>query len=191
MHGRPPGPDVVLGFRQLRERDSGMRARSMADREANSEQWVVWNGSMGILDMVQIGLVVQGENGRSACLAPPYDVVGPFSLDELETQGRVAFGACLVMSRAKWKEDQDELRLEGRKQRRAFQVRWESDDEDDSEEREALNLPMEGPLEPSEINAAFRKLAKSAHPDAGGSDEAYRRIAEARDALLAQFSGVS
>jgi hypothetical protein len=165
-----------------------MRARGMADREADTEQWVVWNGSMGILDMVSIDRAEQDKDGRSAFLAPPYDVVGPFSLDELETQGRIAFGACLVMSRAKWKEDQHDLRIEGRKKRRAFMIQPIDDDRD---RRKALNLPIDGPLELSEINAAFRKLAKSAHPDAGGSDETYRRIAEARDALLAQFSGVS
>jgi curved DNA-binding protein CbpA len=39
-------------------------------------------------------------------------------------------------------------------------------------------------LTASDVNAAFRQLAKTAHPDGGGSDEDYRRIVEARDALL-------
>ena len=55
-----------------------------------------------------------------------------------------------------------------------FQLNFDGDDQ---ERREVLNLPMEGSLKPSEINAAFRRLAKTAHPDAGGSDEHYRRIA--------------
>ena len=50
---------------------------------------------------------------------------------------------------------------------------------------------MEGALKPSEINAAFRRLAKIAHPDAGGSDEQYRSITDARDALLEQFASAS
>ncbi|MFG1373371.1 J domain-containing protein [Xanthobacter oligotrophicus] len=156
----------------------------------DKEQWVVWNGSLGVLDTVTIGLVEQGADGRSACLAPPYGVVGPFSLDELEATGRIAFGECLVMSRARWQQDQVELRIEARKKRQAFLSRLNLDD-DDKEHREALDLPTEGALKPSEINAAFRRLAKSAHPDAGGSDERYRRIAEARDALLDQFAGAS
>jgi len=112
--------------------------------------------------------------------------VGPFSLDELETRGRIAFGACLVMSRERWREDQVELRREGQEKRRAFLLRldWGGDER---ERREILNLPANGALEPSDINAAFRRLAKTAHPDAGGSDELYRRIAEARDALLERF----
>jgi hypothetical protein len=163
-----------------------MKARGMADKE----EWVVWNGSLGILDTVTIGQIEEGDGGRTAFLAPPYGVVGPFSLDELETRGRIAFGACLVMSRQRWRDDQVELRREAREKRRAFLFRPEFDD-DDQEHREALNLPMEGALKPSEISAAFRRLAKTAHPDAGGSDERYRRIAEARDALLEHFAGAA
>jgi len=139
-----------------------MKARGMTDKE----EWVIWNGSLGILDMATVGHIRDGEGGRRASLAPPYDVVGPFSLDELEARGRIAFGECLVMSRRRWQEDQVGLRLEAR-------------------------VPLEGALKPSEINAAFRRLAKTAHPDAGGSDEHYRRIAEARDALLKQFESAS
>ncbi|ATQ70320.1 MULTISPECIES: hypothetical protein [Methylosinus] len=159
---------------------------------ADKEEWVVWNGSLGVLDKVAIGRVEAGEAGRMAYLADPYGVVGPFSLDELEREGRIAFGACFVMSSQRWKEDQVELRLQGRAQRRAYQARFSfDDDEDDQEHRKALNLPLEGDLDPAEIRAAFRREAKTAHPDAGGSDEQYRLIAEARDALLEQFAGVS
>jgi hypothetical protein len=152
---------------------------------ADKEQWVIWNGSMGVLDMATLGRIEEGDGGRSAFLAPPYDVVGPFSLDELETRGRIAFGECLVMSRRRWQEDQVELRVEAQNRRRAFLSRPRF--EDGRAHREVLNLPMEGALDPSQINAAFRRLAKTAHPDAGGSDEHYRRVAQARDALLAQF----
>jgi hypothetical protein len=161
-----------------------MKARGMTQKE----EWFVWNGSIGILDTVKIGVVEHGEGGRSAYLAPPYDVVGPFSLDELETRGRIAFGACLVMSRERWREDQAELRREGLEKRRALLLRLEFGD-DERESREILDLPADGALNPSDINAAFRRLAKTAHPDAGGSDELYRRIAEARDALLDRFAG--
>jgi hypothetical protein len=148
-----------------------------------NEQVVVWNGSMGVLDMATIGRIEHGEGGRVAYLAPPYEVVGPFSLDDLEAQGRVAFAACLVMSRQRWQEDQVELRMEAREKRRALYAQFEGVT-DQRAHRETLELPKDGPLKTSEINAAFRKLAKSAHPDAGGSDEDYHRIVKARDALL-------
>ncbi len=165
--------------------NSCMKARGMTDKE----QWVIWNGSLGILDMATIGHVEDGEGGSRAFLAPPYDVVGPFSLDELKMRGRIAFGECRVMSRRRWQQDQIELRLEAREKRRALLFRLGLNN-DDREHREALNLPIEGELEPSQINAAFRRLAKTAHPDAGGSGEHYRRIAQARDALLEQFESV-
>ncbi len=155
----------------------------------DKEEWVVWNGLLGILDTVTIGLIEEGEGGRRACLAPPYGVVGPFSLDELEARGRIAFGACLVMSRRRWQEDQDDLRREALEKRRAALFKLDFDD--DQEYREVLNLPMEGALEAAEINAAFRRAAKTAHPDAGGSDEDYRSITDARDALLRQYASLS
>ncbi|MFY9657762.1 MAG: J domain-containing protein [Methylocystis sp.] len=152
-----------------------------------NEQVVVWNGSMGVLDMATIGHIEPSEGGRLAYLAAPYEVVGPFSLDELEAQGRIAFAACLVMSRQKWQEDQVELRMEAMEKRRALYAQFEGVT-DQRAHREALELPREGALKPSEINAAFRKLAKTAHPDAGGSDEDYHRIVDARDALLELFA---
>ena len=159
--------------------DIGTEARGMG----NLDEWVVWNGSMGILDMVTMGRIEHGEAGRSAWLAAPYDVVGPFSLDELETQGSIAFGACHVLSHRKWKEDQVELRMEARKKRRSWSMTF-LDESGQNEHRIVLNLPDDGDLTASQINAAFRQLAKTSHPDAGGSNENYIRLTEARDALL-------
>lgn len=163
-----------------------MKAPGMTTTEAKKEEWVIWNGSLGVLDMVTIGRIESGDTGRSAFLDSPYGVVGPFSLDELETHGRIAFGECLVMSRVRWQQDQVELRQEAMEKRRAMLARMNFGF-DDREHRETLNLPLEGELQASEINAAFRRLAKTAHPDAGGSSEEYRRITEARDALIEIF----
>jgi hypothetical protein len=162
-----------------------MKARGMLDKE----QWVIWNGSLGVLDVATVGRVEDGEGGRRAFLARPYGFVGPFSLDELKMRGRIAFGECLVMSRQRWQEDQVELRIEARMKRRV--LLFQPDLEGDREHRESLDLPIKGVLEPPQINAAFRRLAKTAHPDAGGSTDAYRRISDARDALLAQVSSAS
>jgi hypothetical protein len=159
-----------------------MKVRGMTAKQ----EWVIWNGSLGVLDMVTIGLIETGEDGRRAFLAAPYGVVGPFSLDELETEGRITFGACMVMSRQRWQDDQVELRREAQELRRRQMFRLDPDDEQDY--REVLNLPAKGALQAAEINSAFRRLAKSAHPDAGGTNEEYHRITEARDALLKLFA---
>jgi hypothetical protein len=185
-------PPAVPLPRTLSHKNRGRRLlmrESAARMTDKKEEWVVWNGSLGVLDTVTIGRIEDGEGGRMAFLAPPYGVVGPFSLDELEAKGRIAFGACLVMSRLRWKEDQAELRREAQEKRRQMMFRLDFDD--DQEYREVLNLPSEGTLQASDINSAFRRLAKTAHPDAGGSNEDYRRITEARDGLLRQYASAS
>lgn len=166
----------------------------------DKEQWVIWNGLSGILAMVTVGRVEPGAGGRSAWLDPPFDMVGPFSLDELETVGRIAFAACLVMSRQRWQDDQVTLRRDAYERRRAAQERrheeqarfdrgrrrHRSNDQpfDERQLRETLNLPIDGKLESSQIKTAYRRLAQKAHPDVGGSHEQFVRITQARNALL-------
>lgn len=171
---------------------------------SDEEEWVIWNGAHGLVTMVTIGQIEVGTDGRNAWLDEPFDMVGPFSLDELETQGRIAFAACIVMSRQRWQDDQVELRRESLEIRRATEQRinekferlygghgWHQDKRkpfDERQHRETLNLPIDGKLESSQIKAAFRRLAQKAHPDAGGSNEQFVRITEARNALLEYIS---
>jgi hypothetical protein len=173
-------------------------------RFADKEEWVIWNGSYGIVTMATIGRVEVGAGGRTAWLNLPYDMVGPFSLDELETHGRIAFAACIVMSLQRWQDDQVELRRESLEKRRAAQERMNEEFArffgdhggyqdnrkpfDERQHRETLNLPIEGGLEPSQIKAAFRRLAQKVHPDVGGGNEQFIRITEARNALLEYIS---
>jgi len=176
--------------------------------------WVVWNGSAGLLATATLGRVEPGAAGRSAWLAEPFDMVGPFDLDALEAQGQIAFAACIVMSRERWQRDQVDLRRESLARRRAAQARQEAAQRarfheshhqghhhfhghagpdayrppDDRPHREALNLARDEPLAPAQIKAAFRRMAQKAHPDVGGSHEQFLRITEARNALLARFA---
>lgn len=164
---------------------------------AKVQQWVIWNGSAGILLTAEIDRIEVDAKGRQAWLARPFEMVGPFSLDELETQGRVAFAACVVMSRTCWQRDQMALRQTSRVERHAAQERiFESFARfrsgggpghmaDEQAHRHVLNLPAQGQLKPSQVKAAFRRLAQKAHPDVGGSHEQFIQITAARDALLA------
>lgn len=153
---------------------------------------MLWNGTLGVLALVELGQVSSAEPGRPAWLARPYEMLGPFSLDELETQGCIAFAACLVMSRAHWQQHQVRLRREALAKRREAHERQQRYQArrargrggDERQHRQALNLPPEGALEPAQIRAAFRRLAQKAHPDTGGSHEQFIRITEARNALL-------
>jgi hypothetical protein len=166
----------------------------------DEEEWVIWNGAHGLVTTVTVGRV----DGSMAWLDEPFDMVGPFSLDELEANGRIAFAECLVMSRQRWQADQVALRRDSLERRRAAEARANERLEDfygrqgssqgnrqpfnEQEHRETLKLPMDGKLEPSQIKTAFRRLAQKAHPDVGGSQEQFVRITEARDALLACVS---
>ena len=51
-------------------------------------------------------------------------------------------------------------------------------------DRRILGLPEHGPLTVAQVEEAFRRAVKRAHPDVGGEASAFRRIAAARDALL-------
>ncbi|WP_446812022.1 J domain-containing protein [Methylomonas sp. 2BW1-5-20] len=176
----------------------------MADRVVVDEEWVIWNGALGLVTTVTIQRVEVGTCGRDAWLDEPFDMVGPFSFDELKTHGRIAFAACIVMSRQRWQDEQVELRRESLKIRRAAEQELNEKFErlygghgrhqvnrkphDERQHRETLKLPIDGALESAQIKAAFRRLAQKAHPDAGGSNEQFIRITEARNALLAYIS---
>lgn len=167
------------------------------------EQWVIWNDSYGVVDTVSLGKIEMKAARRAAWLNEPYDMVGPFNLDELETIGRIHFAACTIMSRKKWEEDQFELRKASLEKRRKAQRRFFEDMEkanrdrrrprshyqkfNEKECRDLLKLPISGELDPSEIKSAFRKLAKKVHPDVGGNHEHFIQITEARDVLLQNF----
>jgi len=168
---------------------------------SGDEAWVIWNGGHGLVTTAALGHVEVGPNGRQAWLHEPFDMVGPFDLDELETHGRISFAACIVMSRQRWRDDQAELRRESMTMRRAAQERMDEAfarfsgrqrsmpatprPVDERRHREALELPADGLLEQRQVKAAFRRLAQKAHPDAGGSHEQFVRLSQARDVLLA------
>lgn len=158
------------------------------------EEWIIWNTSIGIRDFATIGRIDTVKN--VAWLDAPYDMVGPFSLDELTTDGLIRFAACMVMSKQKWQDERESLLNDSMKQRQKAQQEFYAELERhnrrktnatlsiQNEYRMILNLPIEGILELTQIKAAYRKAAKKAHPDAGGSQELFIRIKEACDALM-------
>ena len=50
--------------------------------------------------------------------------------------------------------------------------------------RRMLGLPLHRRLAATEIHHAFKRAARTVHPDAGGSGEAFVALAQARDALM-------
>lgn len=50
--------------------------------------------------------------------------------------------------------------------------------------RQLLGLPLDRQLNAPEIHRAFKRAAKTAHPDAGGNAQAFLELSAARDALM-------
>lgn len=50
--------------------------------------------------------------------------------------------------------------------------------------RQLLGLPLGRRLSGAEIHRAWKRVAKTAHPDAGGTARAFQELSAARDALL-------
>jgi hypothetical protein len=50
--------------------------------------------------------------------------------------------------------------------------------------RQLLRLPFGARLSRAEIHRAWKRIAKTAHPDAGGSEREFLELSAARDALL-------
>ena len=178
---------------------------------ADERQWVIWNVTLGLRDTAVLGEIEIGADGRQAWLDEPYDMVGPFSLDELETTGQISFEACVVISQERWQREQVEQRRQAHINRSEYEERvaeafvrfnarrgYQQETGDsrstlfertsDKEHRELLNLPVEGELKVVQIKVAYRRLAQKAHPDVGGDHELFVQITEARDALLARAS---
>jgi hypothetical protein len=54
----------------------------------------------------------------------------------------------------------------------------------DERYRQLLGLPFGRYLAATEIHRAFKRAAKTAHPDGGGSEGAFLELSAARDALM-------
>lgn len=50
--------------------------------------------------------------------------------------------------------------------------------------RQMLGLPLDRRLAASEIHQAYKRAAKTMHPDGGGNGQAFLQLAKARDALM-------
>jgi len=168
------------------------------------QQYIIWNASLGIRDFVMIDRVENNPEGNHAWLEEPYDMVGPFSIDELQTDGKIKFAQCMVMSRKYWQENQQLLRADSfkrqnkireemyenlyRRNRKRHNDLYKSNNEDEKRYREILSLPHDCVLDISQIKKAFKKASKKLHPDAGGSHDDFVNLNMARDELLALFS---
>ena len=168
------------------------------------QQYIIYNGAFGIRDFVMIDRVEKNAQGNHAWLEEPYDMVGPFSMDELQTHGKIKFAQCMVMSRQYWQNNQQALREDSikrqnkireemfeklqRKNRQKQNNFYRFNDENEKKYRDILSLPHDCVLDISQIKKAFKEASKKVHPDVGGSHDDFVNLNMARDELLAIFS---
>lgn len=176
----------------------------METQSLYDQQYIIYNGALGISDFVMIDRVENNSEGNHAWLEEPYDMVGPFSIDELQTHGKIKFAKCIVMSRKYWQKNQQLLKADSfkrqnkireemfenlkRKNRQRHNNFYKSNYENEKRYREILSLPLDCILDTSQIKKAFKKVSKKVHPDAGGSHDDFVNLNMAKDELLALFS---
>jgi hypothetical protein len=164
------------------------------------EDFIIWNSGFGVRDFVTIGKIEKNSDTPQAWLDEPYEMVGPFSLEELCTKGKISFAACVVMSKKRWQKDKiflyEESIQKQRKEQFSFnekvnkynnsrrQYHFDLELNGEKKHRKILCLPAEGSLKISQIKNAFKIIAKKVHPDVGGSHEKFIKIMQARDALI-------
>lgn len=160
------------------------------------EEFVIFNPTLGVHDLVYLGEISTENDKTTAYLDEPYEMVGPFCLDQLLSKGQISFAECIVISTQKWKnervsllkkasEKQQKLQEEHLKEIRRFNQEKQNNEQ---KYRELLCLPLQGSLEVSQIKNAFRRMCKTAHPDVGGSEAEFIEITIARDVLLENLS---
>jgi len=168
------------------------------------QQYIIYNATLGIRDFVMVDRVENNSQGNHAWLEEPYDMVGPFNIDELQTHGKIKFAQCVVMSRKYWQNNQQSLQADSfKRQNKIRQEMFEKlkrrnterqnnfygyDDEDEKRYRDILSLPLDCVLDTLQIKKAFKKASKKVHPDTGGSHDDFVNLNTARDKLLALFS---
>ncbi|MGO9390242.1 J domain-containing protein [Rhodoblastus sp.] len=148
-------------------------------------EWVVWDAFTKSEGRAPITKFRQAKHCMNALLAEPFDEkIGWFELMPLLKNGRVeARRDVMIFSPEQWEIEKCELMARPKPERAApWGVSLHQ------AHRLTLGLPPNGPLSEDGIRNAFRRAAKKAHPDVGGSDEEYQRITDAQEALLQSVS---
>jgi hypothetical protein len=152
---------------------------------ADTREWFVWNTFKGGVETASIAETRKDKWNTSALLSEPYGITSVqwFNLDDLEKRGRVETRGYVILSPEQWAAERDALH-EKLSKTKATHLRSPPLDPLETKHRGVLNLPNHGPVSKSEIEFAFRKAAKTSHPDVGGQAEEFKRVSEAKDALL-------
>ncbi len=110
--------------------------------------------------------------------------MGWFAYDGLLKQGKAESQGFTVYSREFWQANRDAEITRYMKSWFPKGPMFEAvTDTNEVEHRRLLGLPEKGAVLKSEIEQAYKIAARRAHPDAGGSDDAFKQLAAAKEAL--------
>jgi hypothetical protein len=153
---------------------------------ATNEEYPVLRQFRGTLDYAKIAQIRDDKHGRAAQLAEPFgSKMGWFNYDDLLKRGRAESQGFTVYTPEFWKANRN-AEIE-RYMKRWFPKGPFHSAPNEAEYRRLLALPDSGALLKSEIEQAYKVAAKRSHPDAGGSNDEFKQLAAAKDALIERW----
>ena len=149
-------------------------------------EYPVLTNYRGTLDFAKVARIWNDKYGRSAVLAEPFGSrMGTFSYEDLLKRGRAESQGFTTYTPEFWKANRDAEITRTNKQWFPKGVMGEAvANSKESEHRRLLGLPDKGGLLKSEVEQAYKATARRAHPDAGGSEEAFKQLGAAKDTLI-------
>jgi hypothetical protein len=154
----------------------------------HDEEYPVLTQFRGKLDYVKIAELRDDKWGRSALLAEPFGSrMGWFSFEDLLRGGRAESQGYKIYTEEFWKSNRDAEIARCLKQWFPQGPFVPAADANEAEHRRLIALPTTGVLLKSEIERAFKICARSAHPDSGGSNEQFQKLAAAKEALVQRW----
>jgi hypothetical protein len=155
----------------------------------DDEEYPVLTQFRGTLDYAKVAEIRDGKHGRVGRLAEPFGSrMGVFGYDDLLKQGGAESAGFIVYTPDFWNANRnseiERCMKEWFSKRDLFEAVTDSNE---AEHRRLLGLPDTGALLKSEIAQAFKISGRRAHPDAGGSEEEFKRLATAKDALMERW----
>jgi hypothetical protein len=132
----------------------------------------------GTLDFAKVARIWNDKHGRSAVLAEPFGSrMGTFGYDDLLKRGKAESQGFTVYTLEFWKANRDTEITRYMKSWFPKETTFAAvTDTKEVEHRRLLELPENGAVLKSKIEQAYKIAAKRAHPDAGGSDDAFKTI---------------
>jgi len=155
----------------------------------DDQEYPVMKQFKGTLHYAKVAEIRNDKYGRSAKLAEPFGTpMGWFVYDDLLKRGKAESRGFTVYTPEFWQANRDTEITRYMKSWFPKGLTFEAvTDTKEVEHRRLLGLPEKGAVLKSEIEQAYKIGARRAHPDVGGSDDAFKQLAAAKEALFQRW----